>query len=186
MANFVTADDQRIFELQTQTNPTLDFFFPVDFPGQLAATKLSLTRLLNLISLNQAFPRAYAGNVNPDNALGLNGDLYFTVPADAASLQLFQKINEAWALVFNLPLNTSVTADLTFTAGDLQPDGFGGFYLPVNVPAGKKIVAIQYTVGTQVFSIDSSFAIKDTAATPNTTISNFPNNGMSSISVTII
>lgn len=129
-------DDKRIRDLQTQVSPLLNDFIAMDRTGALEATKLTLQQLANLISLNVTKQLAYADIVAPDNALGVNGDLFFRVPADGSLIQMYQKIGASWASVFTLPINS--VNSLIKNNDDIDTDG----NMTYSVPSGKTIMGV--------------------------------------------
>lgn len=112
------ADDKRIFELTQAFSNFLSSSFAADKDGNIAAVRFTGQQILDFIQSNPVFQIASAGNTNPDNAFGDNGGLYFRVPDNGSAIQLFQKINDVWVSVFNLPLSYKsefLSADLDDT-----------------------------------------------------------------------
>lgn len=118
MANFVTADDKRIYDLQEIIGEFLSSSFVLDKTGNISAKRITGQNLLDGINAGLAYSISRAGNINPDNALGVNGDVYFKVLPD--SLTMFQKIAGVYATVFNLPL--SGKSNLIYTQSDVVSD----------------------------------------------------------------
>lgn len=143
-------DDKRIYELQQSFSNFLSSFFAADKDGNVAAVKFSGQQILDFIQASPVFPTALAGNSNPDNALGSNGDLYFRVPEDGSALQLFQKISDVWASVFNLPLKQIVEA--SFTNVEVSLDG-NITYTP---PTGKTVVGAKISQVVSTVEIDKN------------------------------
>jgi hypothetical protein len=112
-----TEFDKRIYDLQSEENPLLNMFIALDKPGNVAAKRLSLQALLTLLLGSASAAKAYSDNVNPDNAFGNNGDLFFTIPVSGAYIKMWQKAAEAWSIVFIIPLlaKTILAADMDFT-----------------------------------------------------------------------
>jgi len=129
MANFTTADDKRIYDLMQELNPTTDWSLPIDLPGKIGASRITLLQLVNLLSGLGAKQDANAGTTNPDNTFGDVGDFYFKIPSDGSSLTMFKKVtSNSWSTVFNLPIgggSTSTEFRRTFLipAGTLATDG---------------------------------------------------------------
>lgn len=144
MASFVTADDKRIYDLQLLAAVVANYSLPVDLAGNLAAKKITIQQLVDYVIANSSGVGVYAGNVNPDNAFGNNGDIYFTVPVDGSRLQLFKKAENVWGSVFNLPISAPIT--LTgYSAADINADG----NLVIKVAdvakvTGKRLIAAYY------------------------------------------
>lgn len=118
MANFVTEDDKRIRDLQEQGSPLLSDYLAMDRPGLTSAMRISIQQVVNMAAASAPFIRAYAGSANPDNAFGANGDLFYTIPADGLSLKLYQKISNAWAVIFDLNLGGATWGSITGTLSD--------------------------------------------------------------------
>lgn len=102
MANFVTADDKRIYDLQTIADNIADYFLALDKPGLTSAKKVSIPSLLSYLSNNAVKQLFLSGSVNPDNGLGSNGDFYAKVPNDGSSLEVYQKISGVWQSIFRV------------------------------------------------------------------------------------
>lgn len=185
MANFVTEDDKRIRDLQEQVDPLLSDFLAIDRPGWTAAMRVTLQQVVNMAAASSPFIKAYADVTNPDNAFGSNGDLFYTIPADGSSLKLSQKITDAWATVFVLPLN--IPSDpLTFDQSNLVEVDEGIYSLSFDLPDGKSIASIETKAGTATRRIDVSQAVTDTANSPNTIIEGFDNNSAQTITIKLI
>lgn len=136
MANFVTAEDKRIYDLTQENSPTLNMFLPIDISGNTSAHRISLQQIINLAAGSSPKQDANAGPTNPDNANGNIGDFYFKVPADGSSITMFKKISGGtfgtWATVFNLPLADvkNTVKKIPFTDADfVEVDG--SFSLPL-------------------------------------------------------
>ena len=84
--------DKRIRELQTQVLPLITDFLATDRDGAIEATRMTVQQLVNLVAANTVKQVAYAGEVNPDNAFGANGDFFYVIPADDSNLKLYQKV----------------------------------------------------------------------------------------------
>lgn len=100
----MAGEDKRIRDLQAQVTPLLSDFMAMDRTGAVEATRITIQQIINLAAASTPSLTAYSGLTNPDNAFGANGDLFFTIPDDNTSLSLFQKVEDAWILVFELPM----------------------------------------------------------------------------------
>lgn len=129
---------------------------------------------------------AYAGPNAPLLSLGKNGDLYYIVPNDSSFIELRQKINGEWVAVFTVPLVTSGVVSVTKNQSDLIDDGFGGYVLKFDMPAGLSLGSAITKSGTVTTTIDSSLSITDTSLSPNTTLSGFANNSNQTITLKLI
>lgn len=115
MANFTTADDKRIWQLQPEAAPSLDMSLPIDRNGNIGAKRITLLELLNLLSSDGPKQDANAGTTNPDNTFGVVGDFYFKIPEDGSSLTMFKKVtSNSWSTVFNLPIGGGTTSDVVY------------------------------------------------------------------------
>lgn len=129
---------------------------------------------------------AYAGPNAPLLSLGKNGDLYYIVPNDSSFIELRQKISGSWVAVFTVPLVTSGVVSVTKNQSDLIDDGFGGYVLKFDMPAGLSLGSAITKSGTVTTTIDSSLSITDTSLSPNTTLSGFANNSNQTITLKLI
>lgn len=178
MANFVTADDKRIYDLLQELNPGLDWSLPIDLPGKIGASRITISQLLNLLSGSGSKQDANAGTTNPDNTLGNVGDFYYKIPADGSSLTLFKKVSSnSWATVFNLPISGGTSGQLyrvflipssDITDGSVNITGRtneqGDTVIPsdanVSVYEGGKIVPATYSENGLIEGLDGSLDVK--------------------------
>lgn len=186
MANFVTEDDKRIRDLIEQDSPLLSDFLAIDRPGWTSAMRITLQQIINMAATSAPFVKAYADVVNPDDALGNNGDLFYVVPADGSLLSMFQKIEGAWDVVFTLPLSTG-NAPLTFNQSNLTEVYEGNYSLSFNLPEGKSIASIERLQdGVISRMVPPSQAVTTLANNPNTIIEGFDNDSAQTITIKII
>lgn len=76
---------------------------------------------------------------------------------------------------------------LIFNQSNLVEESFGGaWYLLIPVPDGLTVVSIDYKIGTVTNRLSIDNAVTDTANTPNTRISGFPNNNTQTITIKLI
>lgn len=83
---------------------------------------------------DNGFATFTSGANNPDNSIGIDGDVYTEIPVNNSYLKLYQKLSGAWQPVFNLPLASpsGSVKQLAFTESDLTnvSDGMGDLVLP--------------------------------------------------------
>lgn len=73
------------------------------------------------------------------------------------------------------------------TQADLIEESYGGvWYLEMDVPDGLTVGCIDYKEGTVTNRLSIDNAVTDTANTPNTRISGFPNNNTQTITIKLI
>lgn len=112
MANFVTEDDKRIFDLQPiGTGESIsDYQFVLDKTGNSEAKRITIPNFINRLFPNLPKQRALSGNSNPDNASGTNGDFYFKVTDN--SLTMYEKVSGSWSQVFTFSIPEPAETDI--------------------------------------------------------------------------
>lgn len=127
-----------------------------------------------------------AGPNTPISSQGKNGDIYFFVPNDSSAFGAWQKTGGAWVSIFTVPLVTSGVITLTFNESNLISDGFGGYKLTYNTPTGLSLASATTKSGTLTTVIDPSLSTIDTASSPNSTLTGFPNNATQTITLKLV
>lgn len=135
---FITADDKRIRDLQTDTPLPLNWRLPFDFPGLPEAQYRTVQQLIDLAVQNSPLQEVFTGSTNPDNALGNDGDTYYKYIA-GASFGIWYKINDSWGLVVQIPLLSKLTIVKAKT--DIVDAGGGNWYMEYRIGASTSIDA---------------------------------------------